>query len=190
MGPINWGDAPTWIAGVFAAFAAYYARGTLKSQREQISEQREFIAEQAANLRLERLELQAQMGERRSAQARLIRLSSTAEGAELDEETGQMVGADHWTVMVFNGSDAPIYDLTMTFAGEPPVWVATVERTGGESVAVLGRAKRATFTSPRFADTLMAAARPVARFRDADGAWWQLLHDERLTEIPEPTATD
>ncbi|MGY3682981.1 hypothetical protein [Streptomyces sp. TE33382] len=47
MSGIDWGDAPTWIAGGFAAVAAFYARGTLKSQQNQIAEQREFIAERS-----------------------------------------------------------------------------------------------------------------------------------------------
>lgn len=32
----------------------------------------------------------------------------------------------------------------------------------------------------------MGRAKPVVRFRDTDGVWWQLLHDERLEEIPAP----
>ncbi|MFE0651354.1 hypothetical protein ACFVZH_22475 [Streptomyces sp. NPDC059534] len=66
---INWGDAPTWVAGAFAAAAAYYTRGMLKSQRQQIDEQRQFIEEQSANLALERAELRAQAEDRRIAQA-------------------------------------------------------------------------------------------------------------------------
>ncbi|NNN30728.1 hypothetical protein HLK59_10200 [Streptomyces sp. S3(2020)] len=186
MGPINWGDAPTWIAGAFAAAAAFYARGTLKSQQQQISEQRDFIAEQAANLRLERQVLQEQLGERRSAQARQIRLAYSAGGGEFDDETGDLVRADHWLVTVRNESDAPVYELTVSFAGEPSRWVQTSERAGGGGVAVLGRGKGAEFDSPRFPDTQLVRARPVARFRDADGVWWQLLHDERLTEAEPP----
>ncbi|MGA5198153.1 hypothetical protein [Streptomyces exfoliatus] len=67
---IDWGDAPTWVAGAFAAATAYYTRGMLKSQRQQIEEQRDFIREQSAHLTLERRALMAQAEERRYAQAR------------------------------------------------------------------------------------------------------------------------
>ncbi|MEU6774683.1 hypothetical protein [Streptomyces sp. NPDC046759] len=58
MSAINWGDVPTWLGAIFAAAAAGAAVWTLKSQRDQIGEQRAFIAEQAANLRRERQQLQ------------------------------------------------------------------------------------------------------------------------------------
>ena len=186
---IDWGDVPTWLRTIFAATAAGAAVWTPKSQRDQIDEQRTFIAEQSANLQLERQQLQAHLDDRRSAQARQILLSRTAGGAELGPETSQLVGADHWIAIVRNDSDAPIYDLTMTFAGEPPRWVQTSERTGGGDVAVLGRGQQAVFTSPRFVDTLLMAARPVARFRDADSVWWELLHEERLEEATAPDNT-
>ncbi|MGV9344274.1 hypothetical protein ACWDSD_05580 [Streptomyces spiralis] len=186
MGSINWGDVPTWIAGAFAAVAAYYARGTLRSQQEQIKEQREFIAEQAANLRLERQQLQAQLAERRSAQARLVRLNHEAAGAELNDETGRLENADHWVVTVRNDSDAPIYDVSATFSGQSPEWVRTEDRAGGGPVRVLGRSKEIVLTSPRFTPTRLMEARPVVDFRDAEGLRWRLLHDERLEEIPAP----
>jgi hypothetical protein len=189
MGSIDWGDAPTWIAGGFAAVAAYYARGTLRSQQQQITEQREFIAEQAANLRLEREELQAQLADRRSAQARQIRLECRAEGAELNDETGELENADFWTVVIRNQSETPVYDLTVAFAGEPPRWVQTADRAGGGAVRVLPREQIATFTSPRVDPIRLMGSRPVVRFRDADGVWWRLLHDERLEEVPAPDDT-
>ncbi|MFF2650406.1 hypothetical protein [Streptomyces sp. NPDC058045] len=120
MGGIDWGDVPTWIAGAFAAAAAYYARGTLRSQQQQIDEQRGFIAEQAANLRLEREELRAQLAERRATQARKIRLDVTATGAELSDETGELINPDRWLVVVRNESEAPIYDITAQFGDLAP----------------------------------------------------------------------
>lgn len=95
MGNINWGDAPTWIAGLFAATAAYYTRGMLRSQQQQIKEQREFIAEQSANLALEREALKAAAAERREEQARQVRAT---------EVNGQAV--------VRNESSAPVRDVT------------------------------------------------------------------------------
>ncbi|WP_158810582.1 hypothetical protein [Streptomyces leeuwenhoekii] len=187
MGPIDWGDAPTWIAGSFAAVAAYYARATLQSQRQQIREQREFISEQAANLRLEREQLQAQLADRRSEQARHIRLRVTASGGYFNDESEQYEDPDRWTVTVENRSDAPVYEVSATFGGQPSEWVQTADRSGGShAVPVLGREKDAVFTSPRFASTHLRAAMPVVRFRDANGAWWRMLHDERLVEIAAP----
>lgn len=107
MTGIDWGDAPTWIAGGFAAVAAFYTRSTLKSQQSQIAEQREFIAQQSANLALERQALTADLADRRSSQARQVRLSEQAHGAELNDETGQLENANQWFVTVVNGSDAP-----------------------------------------------------------------------------------
>jgi multidrug efflux pump subunit AcrA (membrane-fusion protein) len=186
MGPIDWGDAPTWIAGSFAALAAYYARGTLRSQQSQIAEQRAFIAEQAANLRLEREQLQAQLADRRSEQARHIRMRCQVDGAELNDETGQLENADQWVVVVQNTSDSPIYEVEATFGDHAARWVNTADRAGGGTVQVLGRDQRATFVSPRLPPTRLMSSKPSVRFRDADGIWWRLLHDERLEEVPAP----
>ncbi|MER5534526.1 hypothetical protein [Streptomyces mirabilis] len=187
MGEINWGDAPTWIAGAFAAVAAYYTRATLRSQQKQIAEQRDFITAQAANLRLERSELQAQIADRHAAQARQIRLSIHAEGAELNDETGDMENADQWIVTVTNTSDAPIYDVSATFGGQESQWVSTDHRAGGGPVRVLSRTRSATFDSPRLEPARLTSSRPIVRFRDADGSWWQLLADEQLKELLPPT---
>lgn len=46
MGPLQWGDVPTWVGGTGALAAAWYAYQTITSQRQQIGEQRDFIAEQ------------------------------------------------------------------------------------------------------------------------------------------------
>ncbi|MET7912000.1 hypothetical protein ABZS98_27775 [Streptomyces avermitilis] len=40
------GDLATWVGSSFAAIAAAATLGTLKSQRDQIGEQRQFIADQ------------------------------------------------------------------------------------------------------------------------------------------------
>ncbi|MGW5258138.1 hypothetical protein ACWERW_35325 [Streptomyces sp. NPDC004012] len=85
-----------------------------------------------------------------------------------------------------NDSDPPVYDLSMTFAGEAPRKVQADDPFGAGDVAVLGRGQKAIFTSPLFVSALMPQAKPVTRFRDADGVWWHLLHDERLEEAPAP----
>lgn len=74
MSWIDWGDAPTWLGAFFAAAAAGAAVWTLKSQRDQIDEQRLFIQEQSRNLELERRELLAAAQDRREAQARKIHM--------------------------------------------------------------------------------------------------------------------
>jgi hypothetical protein len=174
---------------LFAAAAAYYARGTMRSQQKQIAEQRDFIAEQSANLRLERDQLQAQLADRRSEQARHIRLHRRAEGAELNDETGEFENADYWVVTVHNTSDSPIYDVEAAFGDHAARWVSTEDRSGGGTVQVLGRDQTAAFTSPRFAPVRLMSSQPSVRFRDADGLWWRLLHDERLEETSAPAGT-
>jgi hypothetical protein len=65
---------------MFAASAAGAGFWTLASQRRQLTEQREFIAVQAATLALERAELQASLHERRSLQARQVLFTVTLQG--------------------------------------------------------------------------------------------------------------
>ncbi|MFI5685888.1 hypothetical protein [Streptomyces sp. NPDC051636] len=74
MSVINWGDVPTWLGTLFAAAAAGAAVWTMKSQRDQIREQRVFIGEQSATMALERAELRAAAEDRRWAQARRVRM--------------------------------------------------------------------------------------------------------------------
>jgi hypothetical protein len=71
---INWGDAPTWAGAIFAAAAAAFTFITLRSQRQQLGEQRTFIGEQLVNLQAERDALAAAARARRSAQARQVTL--------------------------------------------------------------------------------------------------------------------
>lgn len=98
---LDMGDVPTWGAGIFAAAAAAFAGLTLKSQREQIREQRQFIAEQSANLSLEREALIAAAASRREEQARLL---STEER--------------HGAPLLWNNSSAPVTDLACESGGE------------------------------------------------------------------------
>lgn len=183
MSGIDWGDAPTWIAGAFAATAAFYARGTLKSQQNQIAEQRNFIAEQSANLRLERKALSADLDDRRSAQARQVRLRHVAHGAELNVDSGQMEGADQWSLIVVNGSDAPLRDLSVSFADLPAAWVQSPGRAGAQPLRILARAMEAEFRSPVFESTELSGARGVVTFKDDQGVSWRLRADEQLEEV-------
>ncbi|MFI9501023.1 hypothetical protein ACIG92_24535 [[Kitasatospora] papulosa] len=183
MTGIDWGDAPTWIAGGFAAVAAFYTRSTLKSQQSQIAEQREFIAQQSANLALERQALTADLADRRSSQARQVRLSEQAHGAELNDETGQLENANQWFVTVVNGSDAPLYDLSVTFGEQPATWVESPGRAGGQPLRILARSKSAEFSSPLFRDTELGSSRAVLQFKDDDGIAWKLHANERLEKV-------
>jgi hypothetical protein len=168
---IDWGDAPTWTAGAFAAAAAYYTRGMLKSQRQQIEEQRRFIAEQAANLSLERQALQAQAEERRYAQARLIE-------------------AKRWqnSLRVRNHSDAVITDVTVKFADREavnayevvPAGIGNHEMFRGDyevPVDVIGPGRHYAFVDSQEGGGDDSA---VLYFTDEDGASWQLDEHGKL----------
>lgn len=176
MVSIDWGDAPTWVAGAFAAAAAYYTRGMLKSQRQQIDEQRQFIAEQSANLSLERQALQAQADERKYAHAR-------------------QVEAERWQhfLKVRNLSDAPITDVFVRFGdrsatkahqiipaghGDPP-------RFSGDSempVELIGPGREYAFVDGIERWTTEVA---VLFFTDEDSARWQLDQDGKLEVAPQ-----
>ncbi|MFB7311879.1 hypothetical protein [Streptomyces sp. NPDC056192] len=188
MGGIDWGDAPTWIAGVFAAGAAYYARATLKSQQHQINEQRDFIAQQAENLSLERAMLQRDINDRRSAQARQVRLDVSAQGFELNDETGQPELADRWEVVVRNDSEGPLYEVSTSFGDRPASWI-NGPNTAGRRLRILARSLTATFESPVFDPMQLRSVRPVVQFKDDRGVWWQLSADEELQDIDAPGAT-
>jgi hypothetical protein len=85
VGVPEWlGDLPTWIGAGGALGAAWFAYQTIKSQRQQLGEQQNFIVEQTRfmadqrlNLRLERDELTAVSLERRWEQARQVRISGS-----------------------------------------------------------------------------------------------------------------
>jgi hypothetical protein len=169
---INWGDAPTWIAGTFAGAAAIYARGMLKSQQKQIAEQRAFIAEQSANLVLEREALKAQAEERRYSQARQI------EAMRFQN-----------TLRVSNLSDAPITNAEVQFgdryAGRAHRLVPTGsginhEARGGQldiPVEILGPGRTCAFVDSWDRRTEELA---VLFFTDADGNRWQLDQNGKL----------
>ncbi len=172
---IDWGDAPTWVAGAFAAAAAYYTRGMLKSQRQQIDEQREFIREQSANLALERQALRAQAEERRVAHARQISASWF----------GGMV-------RVLNASDAPITDVTAMFGEREsvkghevvPAGIGDHELLSGEydmPVDVIGAGRTYAFAAPEEG----VEGTVCVLFSDEDGQRWRLGVDGKLESAPE-----
>lgn len=123
MGPLQWGDVPTWVGGAGALAAAWYAFQTITSQRQQIGEQQDFIAEQIQfmdeqrqNIALEREALLASAQERREAQARKIRLEVTPP-----------------YVKVVNQSGAPITDVHCLEDGQQPIRAAASKIKGAEA---------------------------------------------------------
>ncbi|MYR93086.1 MULTISPECIES: hypothetical protein [unclassified Streptomyces] len=176
MSSIDWGDAPTWIAAVFAGGAALFAGLTIRSQRQQIAEQRGFIGEQSRNLRLEREALEAGRQERRRAQAEEIYIGRTNRRA-LGE--------------VRNHSGAPIKDVTLEAGDLRSVSAEFVDLEGRPTsrttnelpLAVVGAGKRATFLL-RLEQPLSEVSETfVVTFTDADGVRWQRNEHGLLTEL-------
>ncbi|MEU0783269.1 hypothetical protein ABZ341_17060 [Streptomyces sp. NPDC006173] len=172
MSAINWGDAPTWLGAVFAAAAAAAAVWTLKSQRDQIGEQRVFIAEQSATLALERAALVNAAADRRRAQAEEI----------VWERHG-------WALVLTNHSRGPIADVRL----QHPSGVldtGSVEHTAAstngimlhpvaEPYPVLGSSQQLGCTRPeRSPDPV------IAMFTDDSGVRWRLDEHGKLDEIP------
>ncbi|MDX2703959.1 hypothetical protein PV350_13965 [Streptomyces sp. PA03-6a] len=184
MGGIDWGDAPTWVGAAFAAGAAVAAFWTLASQRRQIREQQEFIAEQSATMSLERAELAALADERKWAQARQVRLTCRTAGTQPDG-MGGIVGYDHWVARVENASDAPLRDVKVRFGLAYVASGAVIEEVsdlpgGGRQTApldVLAAHRTARFESARWPEATVDNHRPHVYFTDDAGLRWHL--DER-----------
>lgn len=191
MGPLQWGDVPTWIGGTGALVAAWYAYQTITSQRQQIGEQRDFIAEQTRfmdeqrqNLELERAELRAAAEDRRWAQARQIGMGQL------------MLAAGNrgwfWRVTVHNKSEAPVHDLQVKF-GDAYVAaeVCELSPTGGRGEArtlplyILGSRRGAMFESQGWEESTAHNNRPTLHFTDDAGVRWSLDSYGKLQEAPD-----
>ncbi|MEU6168076.1 hypothetical protein [Streptomyces tanashiensis] len=185
---IDWGDAPTWVAGVFAAAAAYYTRGMLKSQRQQIDEQRDFIAEQAANLELERSEFRALAAERRQAQAAKIRMEPKS---KQDRPGPNDPWTEWWMVHIQNRSAEPVHDVVVRF-GEAHTALSAFHGNDhqgrgvqlGVPLPVLAREGTAWFKSSSSTDGSMPNAHPVVYFTDNENVRWRLDRYGDLVEAP------
>ncbi|WP_406168348.1 hypothetical protein [Streptomyces sp. NBC_00996] len=153
MSPINWGDAPTWLGTMFAAAAAGAAVWTLKSQRDQLDEQRVFIGEQSATLALERHELLAAARDRREAQARKI----------------QLAAQDPEYVQVINGSDDPITEVHCVTRGMPAFHAIEVAPGEGVGTGILADLIRGT------------SEVHVERLGVGREAWFHVMTNERGT---------
>ncbi|MDX3074608.1 hypothetical protein [Streptomyces sp. MI02-7b] len=184
MGGIDWGDAPTWVAGAFAAVAAYYARGTMKSQQKQIEEQRHFIAEQSLNLALERAQLSAAAEDRKWEQARQISMKAWIQGGRFDRATGQTEGPRVWSAEVLNGSPVAIWAIHLCFVpadqdAAGPGLEANPEGRFRHSLAA--SEKEYLFSAPAPL-AVLERNRPVLHFRDDGGVEWALNEYGKLTE--------
>ncbi|MCG3041560.1 hypothetical protein L7D48_13475 [Streptomyces sp. S1A] len=191
MGGIDWGDAPTWLGAVFAAMAAAAAVWTLKSQRDQIDEQRDFIRQQSENLALERAELRAVADDRKREQASQVKIAAHVFRRDENGYDDEM----RWYVVVKNESDAPIFSLQVTLgaAGNAvEVSEARYNRAYGYTTAgrrttppleVAGAGKLYRFCSEIMDREEGAANRPVLLFTDEAGVRWSLDGHGKLEEV-------
>lgn len=178
------GDLATWVGSCFAAIAAGATLWTLKSQRDQIGEQREFIAEQSQNLELERAELRAAAEDRKWAQARQVLVRHYM------APTGEQ-GAYYWKVTIKNPSDAPVHDVEVRF-GAAYIAAEVHEVLNTESlgerwtipVHLLGAGRTAQFNSQRWPEATAHNNRPVVAFSDDSGLRWALDSYGKLEEAP------
>lgn len=198
MSVVDWGDVPTWFGAGFAALAFGAAAWTLKSQRDQISEQRTFIGEQSATLVLEREALRAAAEDRKWEQARQIEMLSHM-GYELTDSEGNAVEADHWVVTIVNESDAPIHGVEVRFGDAYRAsdvfecarglsdWV--VGERQATPVYLLGPGRASRFLSQSLSSATLHNSRPSVAFTDDDGVRWTLDTHGKLEEAsPEPGA--
>ncbi|MFC5217312.1 hypothetical protein [Streptomyces coerulescens] len=199
------GDLATWVGSTFAAIAAGATLWTLKSQRDQIGEQRTFIGEQTRfmdeqrqNLELERAELRAAAEDRRSAQARQVRMHAKKYGARLDGTGQGATPDDHWGVTVQNGSDASLHQLDVRFgdahlASEVYEWPAyelgNLRAAVGERLSrpvfLLGPRRAVRFVSQQWTGPTLHNNRPTLYFTDDGGVRWSLDMQGDLAEAPD-----
>ncbi|MFG2277534.1 hypothetical protein ACGFNQ_02450 [Streptomyces asoensis] len=192
MGPLNWGDVPTAVGALFAGGAALFAWQTIRSQRQQIGEQREFIGEQTRfmdeqrqNLELERAELRAVADDRRTDQAKRVKMHSRKAGASTDGQ-GAQTPDDHWEVTVTNSSDAPVRLAEVWFGNAYASsdvfewrlhWNGPVELCGDrlmQLVDLIGPGRSVRFQSQNFSPAAVHNNRPVLYFSDDGGNRWAL----------------
>lgn len=192
MGPLAWGDVPTWVGGAGALVAAWYAYQTITSQRQQIDEQREFIGEQSRfmdeqrqNLELERAELRAVADDRRTAQAKHVRMHSRKAGGSTDGQ-GVVTPDDHWVVTVINDSDTPVRLVEVWFgntynSSEVYEWNVgwhETRRMHGDRlpqlVDFIGPGRAVRFESQHYSPTAVHNNPPILYFSDDGGERWAL----------------
>ncbi|MEW2567656.1 hypothetical protein [Streptomyces sp. NPDC047070] len=192
MSAVDWGDVPAWFGGAFGALAFGAAAWTLKSQRDQISEQRVFIGEQSATMALERAELRAAAEDRKWAQARQIHMLLGTDGYRERTDRGSTIGYDRWSIKVHNASDAPIRGVMMRFGDAYNAASATEAEArhlpdGGRRtvpVYLLGGGRTIHFESPQWQEVTVDQNRPVLYFTDDAGVRWRRDEYGHLKEEP------
>lgn len=161
---IDWGDVPTWVAGAFAAVAAIGATATLKSQKQQLEEQRDFLRAQTALLSLDHRDRVWKQALKISCSTKVFWWLSGYKGA-----------------VVRNGSDAPITDVQVTFGEEAPVsvwsrWGSHASLLDGDPAiwrALRGR-ESVCFHSRSVPKPRREFLDPSVAFTDAGGVRWCL----------------
>lgn len=198
MSDIDWGDAPTWIAAVFAGLAALAAGMTLRSQRKQLdqqqtqlNEQREFIREQSANLQLEREILRADADDRKRGQARQVTMEAHVQGVG-----GGFSGEsrEYWQARIKNSSAEPIHDVSVQCGAQLTATNVNViggtTRTGPRPAPLdlLSARFSAEFGTEQSASGTLESERPVVFFTDNAGVRWRLDEHGDLSQVEaEPT---
>ncbi|MGW1267549.1 hypothetical protein [Streptomyces sp. NPDC002491] len=180
------------MGALFAGGAAWFAYQTIKSQRKQIGEQRDFIgeqlrfmAEQQQNLTLERAELRAAADERRTAQAKRVRMTSRKAGGSTDGQ-GVVTPDDHWVVAVVNDSDAPVRLVEVWFGSTynsrevhewNVIWHPALDLRGDslpQLVDIIGPSRAVRFESQHYSSAAVQNHPPTVFFSDEGGTRWAL----------------
>ncbi|MGC5000115.1 hypothetical protein [Streptomyces sp. DT195] len=195
------GDLATWVGSSFAAIAAGATIWTLKSQRDQIDEQRQFIAEQSSTLALERAELRAAAYDRKVAQARQVEMTVKlwAQSGAPADANGEPI-PDTFRIEVRNLSVEPIHEVAVRFGEHEALQASaaaeidllrrglTVVADGPRlnvPVPLVGAGRIYLFTS----DPLLAEIdrhRPALLFTDNAGVRWRLNEHGDLREFATP----
>jgi hypothetical protein len=198
---VDAGDLATWVGSSFAAIAAGATIWTLKSQRDQIDEQRRFITEQSATLALERAELRAAAHDRKIAQARQVemKVELTVQNGALADANGEPI-PDTFRIEVRNLSAEPIHEVTVRFGDQEAEEASaaveadlfrrglTVVSEGPRlhvPVPLVGAGRIYLFMSGSL-DAEVGRHRPALHFTDNAGVRWRLNEYGDLRDFTHP----
>ncbi|OKI22219.1 hypothetical protein [Streptomyces sp. CB03911] len=207
LSKIQWGDAPTWLGFIAAGIAAFFAFRSFQKMRDQVSDQRDFIAdqlvfigdqrqfmadqmtfigdqrqfmiEQSANLALERQALTADAAARRASQARQVTMNVVR-----TESTCM--------ARVLNGSNAPLKDVDLRF-GAYVVSAMEVHPNNEQlprgperptPLEVVGPGAVFNFWLRGHSADTIREARARLQFTDENGVSWLVDEYNSLSEVP------
>ncbi|MFI6587286.1 hypothetical protein [Embleya sp. NPDC050493] len=170
-------NALTAAGAVFAATAAWATLRTLRYQRQQLDEQRLFVAEQTRVLQLQQDQLLAYARDR-TDQARRITVDSKFADVPGDPAAD---GNGSRTVTVTNPTDYPIRGVRVDFGGSgSPEW-ATIQLEGQYGatrstypIDVLAPRSVAVFYSGVWPANDIFYSPPQVTFTDSLGQQWQV----------------